>query len=267
MTRDIELRALVARDGRILLFRHGDGTWELPGGRFEEDQDDVDAAMDTLLRAVGIVSANVAEDFLQTVYLPRDGGQAVLNLYAPMEWIGEPAPLPGSEAGWFTPVELAAVPMDASVREAVLDIFGLGAQPIAPGPAAPGSTARERARDVLRTLYNEDPDVAEARLRRRAPELVDAMLDFAMGDVWSGTAIDRRTKSLQVVAMLAALGGRPNALRSHLNGALNHGAAPAQLVETLRMVAVYAGFPAALEAWPIMEEVFQERGIQRGGPA
>jgi alkylhydroperoxidase/carboxymuconolactone decarboxylase family protein YurZ len=263
MTQDIELRALVARDGRILLLRYDGETWELPGGRFGDDQDDVDAAMDTLLRAVGIVSPDIGEDFLQTVYLPREGRQAVLNLYAPMQWLGEPAPLPGSEAGWFAPAELAGVAMDPLVREAVLDVFGLVG---APGPPVPGP-ARERARDVLRTLYNEDPDVAEARLRKRAPELVDAMLDFAMGDVWSGTAIDRPTKSLQVVAMLAALGGRPNALRSHLNGALNHGVRPEQLVETLRMVAVYGGFPAALEAWPIMEEVFAERGIQRGGVA
>ena len=27
------------------------------------------------------------------------------------------------------------------------------------------------------------------------------------------------------------------------------------------MVAVYAGFPAALEAWPVMEEVFAARGL------
>lgn len=265
MTQDIELRALVAKDGRILLVRYGNEPWELPGGRFGDDQDDVDAAMDTLLRAVGIVSPDIREDFLQTVYLPRDGRQAVLNLYAPMQWLGEPAPLPGGEAGWFAPSELSGVAMDPLVRQAVLDVFGLAHEP-AGAPPKPGS-ARERAREVLRTLYDEDPATAEARLRQRAPELVDAMLDFAMGDVWSGTALDRQTKSLQVVAMLAALGGKPNALRTHLNGALNHGAQPAQLVETLRMVAVYAGFPAALEAWPIMEEVFRERGIPRGGRA
>jgi hypothetical protein len=31
----------------------------------------------------------------------------------------------------------------------------------------------------------------------------------------------------------------------------------------MRMVAVYAGFPAALEAWPVMEKVFVQRGIAR----
>jgi 4-carboxymuconolactone decarboxylase len=67
-------------------------------------------------------------------------------------------------------------------------------------------------------------------------------------------------RSLQVVAMLSAL-GRTGPLRSHVAGALNHGATPAQIVETLRMVSVYAGLPAAIEAWEVVAAVFRERGI------
>ena len=74
---------------------------------------------------------------------------------------------------------------------------------------------------------------------------------------------DARAGAAVVVAMLAAMGGKHGPLRSHFNGALNHGVSPEQLAQTLRMVAVYAGFPAALDAWPIMEEVFAARGIPR----
>jgi 4-carboxymuconolactone decarboxylase len=91
------------------------------------------------------------------------------------------------------------------------------------------------------------------------------VIDFALGEVWSNAALDRRTRSLQVVAMLAALGRTGGPLTAHINGALNHGAAPEQVIQTLRMVAVYAGFPAALEAWPVMERVFEQRGLQRPG--
>jgi 4-carboxymuconolactone decarboxylase len=133
---------------------------------------------------------------------------------------------------------------------------------------ARGATDARRARglDVLRTLSGvADPAAAAARLERNSPELAGDIIDFALGDVWSGSALDRRTRSLQVVAMLAAIGGRSGPLRSHINGALNHGATPEQVVETLRMVAVYAGFPAALEAWPVMEDVFAARGVPRPG--
>jgi 4-carboxymuconolactone decarboxylase len=102
-------------------------------------------------------------------------------------------------------------------------------------------------------------------MEKATPEIARDVIDFALGQVWSHPALDRRTRSLQVVAMLAAMGGKHGPLRSHLNGALNHGATPEQLVQTLRMVAVYAGFPAALDAWPLMEEVFAARGIPRPG--
>jgi len=52
-------------------------------------------------------------------------------------------------------------------------------------------------------------------------------------------------------------------LKTHSAGALNDGASSAEVIETMRMVAVYASFPAALEAWPAMEEVFSVRGIER----
>ena len=68
-----------------------------------------------------------------------------------------------------------------------------------------------------------------------------------------------------VSSSLSAMGGRQGPLRSHINGALNHGATPEQVIETLKMVSIYAGFPAALEAWPVMEAVFAQRGIPRPG--
>jgi len=64
--------------------------------------------------------------------------------------------------------------------------------------------------------------------------------------------------------MLAAAGQHAS-LKSHIGGALNHGASPEAVIEALKMVAVYAGFPAAVAAWPAMEAVFSERGIARPG--
>jgi 4-carboxymuconolactone decarboxylase len=160
----------------------------------------------------------------------------------------------------------AAADDDSSVLEALgSQMSASGASDAVPGvqkpsPAEPPSR-RELGLDVLRTLNGGDP-AAEANLRGRAGDLADSVLDFAMGEVWQGSALDRKTRSLQVVAMLASL-GRLGPLRGHVRGALNHGATPDQVVETLKMVTVYAGFPAAVEAWPVVMEVFKERGITR----
>ena len=292
----IELRALVSRDGKLLFVREGAASWGLPGGALEHDDGDVDAAMDTLLRGYGVASPDIAEDFLQTAYLPEDGGQVVVNLYAPSEWVGDLTLRDGHEAGWFALDELSGVDLVPALRNLILSAFGLGeidadGELLAqlartPGPSPDSYLAGEGSRgpapsggsvitvadrraaglDVLRTLRaTTDPGPAFAAMQGSTPEIAGDVVDFALGEVWSDPALDRRTRSLQVVAMLAAMGGRGGPLRSHLNGALNHGATPEQLVQTLRMVAVYAGFPAALEAWPLMEEVFKARGIERPG--
>ena len=285
MSGAIELRALVGQAGRFLAFQLADGSWELPGGVFSEEFEDVDEAMDSILRAAGIACENVAEAFLETAYVASGDTDTVLNLYAPAHWSGEPSAPGGSRAGWFAAEELALVGMHAGTRDAILAALGLQpranddaavlqrlvearpAAPLAPAAHSVASSDRHAAGlDVLRTLgANIDPEAAFRAMTGRLPEIAGDVVDFALGEVWSHPALDRQTRSLQVVAMLAALGGRGGPLRSHIAGALNHGASPEQVVQTLRMVAVYAGFPAALEAWPVMEEVFKSRGIPRPG--
>lgn len=81
---------------------------------------------------------------------------------------------------------------------------------------------------------------------------------YAYGDVWKRDALPPATKSLAMVAMMAAL-GKPNELRVHLNGALKNGATPEQIQELLLLVALYCGIPAANEAHHVAFDVIKER--------
>lgn len=285
MTQRISLAAMILREGRLMLVRPQIGAaWELPGGPFPDDEEDMDRVMDVILSGFGVEAPAVEEDFIETIFLPEGEGQVVLNVYAPSEWAGEPAAPAGTGLAWFGLDELERLDMDARVRNAVLRAFGLEAtednssdilsamekqlgleaartSEDAPASATERTTRRTAGLDVLRTLSGDDP-TAEETLLAGCGELADAILDFSMGEVWQDPALDRRTRSLEVIAMLAAT-GKLGSLRSHIGGALNHGATPEQVIETLKMVAVYAGFPAAVEAWPVMEEVFASRGIER----
>ncbi len=281
MAQRIHLAAILERDGELLLRRGaGETAWSLPGGDLAPEHEDVEAGMAAILAAMGIAVEGIAEAFSETLFIPEGAGHLVYNLFVTSAWEGEPAAA-GAELLWRRPEALAHLEMDARVREGILVAFGLTAprddsaailealQREAGGAADAGdgfpfASRREAGRDVLRTLSGGgDADARHAGLRANAPELADHVVDFALGEVWGGANLDRRTRSLEVVAMLAALTGRPAQLRSHINGALNHGATPDEVIETLRMVAVYAGFPAALTAWPVMEEVFAERGVPR----
>jgi len=81
---------------------------------------------------------------------------------------------------------------------------------------------------------------------------------YAYGDVWSRTALPMGTKSLAMVAMMAAA-GRANELRVHLKGALTNGCTTEQIQEILLLVALYCGIPAANEAHRVAVEVLGER--------
>jgi len=79
---------------------------------------------------------------------------------------------------------------------------------------------------------------------------------YAYGDAWSGTALPLATKSLALVAMMAAA-GRGNELRVHLRGARANGCSAEQVREILLLVAMYCGIPAANEAHQAAVEVYE----------
>ena len=80
---------------------------------------------------------------------------------------------------------------------------------------------------------------------------------YAYGDVWSRTALPLPTKSLVMVAMMAAVGYQKE-LGVHIRGALKNGCSAEQLQEVLLLLALYCGIPAANEAHRIAAEILRE---------
>jgi 4-carboxymuconolactone decarboxylase len=74
--------------------------------------------------------------------------------------------------------------------------------------------------------------------------------EMAWGSVWSRPDLDRRTRSLITVSILAAL-GREHELALHLRASRNTGVTDREITEALLHVAVYAGVPAANTAFAI----------------
>lgn len=80
--------------------------------------------------------------------------------------------------------------------------------------------------------------------------------ESAWGSVWARPDLDRRTKSLVTIAILAALGREELAL--HLRASQNIGVDPHEIAEVLLHVAVYAGVPAANSAFATAKNVFKQ---------
>jgi 4-carboxymuconolactone decarboxylase len=82
----------------------------------------------------------------------------------------------------------------------------------------------------------------------------------AWGMIWSRDVLPLKTRSLVVLAMLAAI-NRADELKGHINGALNNGATPEEITEVFVQGAAYLGWPASNGAVRMAVEVFKERGL------
>jgi 4-carboxymuconolactone decarboxylase len=83
---------------------------------------------------------------------------------------------------------------------------------------------------------------------------------YAYGDVWSRSVLPPATKSLAMVAMMAAA-GHANELRVHVKGAIKNGCKAEEIQEILLLLTLYCGIPAANEAHRIAVEVLREEKL------
>jgi 4-carboxymuconolactone decarboxylase len=96
-----------------------------------------------------------------------------------------------------------------------------------------------------------------------APDMQGYIVEFIAGDILSRPGLDTKTRQIATVAALTAMATAPAELKMHMHGALNVGWTRQEVVEVILQMAVFAGFPAALNGLAIAKEVFQEQN-ERG---
>ena len=91
-------------------------------------------------------------------------------------------------------------------------------------------------------------------LSRIAPKLAELTSKVLFDDVWERKPLSKRDRSLVTCAVLTAL-FRPEQLRFHVRLALSNGVRKEELAELITHVAFYAGWPSAVSAAQIADEV------------
>jgi len=117
----------------------------------------------------------------------------------------------------------------------------------------------ERGMGKLKEVDSEAAERLTEGLKDIAPDLARYVIEFPFGDVYHRPGLDLKSREIAAVAALAALGTATTQLKVHIHGALNVGLSRQQVVEILIQIAVYAGFPAAINGMFAAKEVFQER--------
>jgi 4-carboxymuconolactone decarboxylase len=105
---------------------------------------------------------------------------------------------------------------------------------------------------MARFVGAENVDRGRDYLERLDPDLHRYIIDFVYGEVYSGDALDAKTRALCTVAMLASLDQQLQ-LGVYVRAARRQGASEDEVREVLRQVAVYAGFPSAWNALATMK--------------
>ena len=114
----------------------------------------------------------------------------------------------------------------------------------------------------LKEIDGEAGERVIQSLKNIAPDLATYVIEFPFGDVYSRPGLDLKSREIATVAALTAMGNAAPQLKVHIQAALNVGCTREEIIEIIIQMAVYAGFPAALNAAFIAEEVFENRSDQ-----
>lgn len=107
--------AVVTREGRFLVGRRPDhkrhgGLWEFPGGKLDAGETWEQAAARELDEELGLRLTRLGRALFEV----RDPGSAYLIRFVEVEVAGQVEAREHSAVGWFTPGELAAMPLAPS---------------------------------------------------------------------------------------------------------------------------------------------------------
>jgi 4-carboxymuconolactone decarboxylase len=125
-------------------------------------------------------------------------------------------------------------------------------------------TRLERGRRALDQIDGQAGQSVIDALAGIAPDFATYLFEFPFGDIYSRPGLSLRDREIATIAALAAMGTAQPQLRVHIEAGLNVGLSQSEITEILMQMAVYAGFPSALNGLFLAKEVFAERGSRSG---
>jgi 4-carboxymuconolactone decarboxylase len=114
----------------------------------------------------------------------------------------------------------------------------------------------ERGKRVLSEIDGTAGEKVISSLADIAPDFAQYLLEFPFGDIYSRPGLDTRAREIATIAALTSMGNATPQLKVHIAAGLNVGITRDEIVEIIMQMAVYAGFPAALNGLFAAKEVF-----------
>ena len=118
------------------------------------------------------------------------------------------------------------------------------------------ATRYERGARALAEIDGDAGEKVITALAGIAPDFARLLIEFPFGDIYTRPGLDLRAREIAAIAALATMGNATPQLKVHIEAGLNVGLSREEIVEILMQMAVYAGFPAALNGLFAAKEVF-----------
>ena len=96
-------------------------------------------------------------------------------------------------------------------------------------------------------------------LKDIAPEFADLLIEFPFGDIYTRKNLDLKSREIATIAALTVMGNASPQLKVHIHAGLNVGCTKEEIVEVIMQMAVYGGFPCALNGLFAAKEVFDDK--------
>jgi 4-carboxymuconolactone decarboxylase len=123
----------------------------------------------------------------------------------------------------------------------------------------PEESRYDRGLGTMRAIFGPGIESALKSLVATSPDLARCLVEFPFGDIYPCAGLDLKTREMLTIAALTVLGYPQAELKEHIRGAMNVGCTRNEILEIILQMAVYAGFPAALEAVRTAASVFGEK--------
>ena len=111
-------------------------------------------------------------------------------------------------------------------------------------------------REMLQRVDGKGGDAVVNSLKDIAPDFARYLIEFPFGDIYARPGLDLRSREVATIAALTSLGNAAPQLKVHIAAGLNVGLTQEEITEVIMQMAVYAGFPAALNGLFAAKEVF-----------
>ncbi|CAQ91263.1 carboxymuconolactone decarboxylase family protein [Escherichia fergusonii] len=113
--------------------------------------------------------------------------------------------------------------------------------------------------EMLQKVDGKGGNAVVESLQDIAPDFARYLIEFPFGDIYSRPGLDLRSREIATVAALTALGNASPQLKVHIAAAFHVGLTREEITEVIMQMAVYAGFPAALNGLFAAKEVFAKQ--------